>query len=75
MDLNPDTGHYRLSATVPHVEVNALRATLGVRPMPFPVAGAVRGVVHCTGPLEKPVFAGGVGGEGGRGGGGGGVSA
>lgn len=58
MDLDPENGHFRLSATVPAVEANALRATLGVRPLPFPVAGAVRGVLHCTGPLEKPVFSG-----------------
>lgn len=58
MDLNPKTGTYRLQANVPGVEVNALRATLGVRPIPFPVAGALRGVLHCTGPLEKPIFSG-----------------
>ncbi len=50
---------YRLSATVlPHVEVNALRATLGVRPTPQPLCGAVRGILHCTGALEHPVFSG-----------------
>ncbi len=49
----------RLSASaLPGVEVNALRATLGVRPAPQPVAGALRGVMHCTGPLEHPVFSG-----------------
>ena len=58
LDLDPLTGQYRLSATVPHVEINALRATLGVRPTPFPVAGAVGGTLHVTGPLEKPVFSG-----------------
>jgi hypothetical protein len=58
LDLNPRTGSYRLQAAVPGVEVNALRATLGVRPIPFPVAGALRGVLHCTGPLEKPIFSG-----------------
>lgn len=40
------------------VEVNNLRASLGVRPIPFPVAGALRGVLHVTGPLEKPIFSG-----------------
>jgi hypothetical protein len=40
------------------VEVNSLRATLGVRPIPFPIAGALRGVLHVTGPLEKPIFSG-----------------
>ena len=59
LDLEPATGSYRLSAIVPGVEVNQLRASLGVRPMPLPVAGAVSGTLHITGPLEKPVFSGG----------------
>ena len=58
MDLNPADGQYRLQASIPGVEVNGLRATLGVRPIPFPMAGAVRGVLHATGPLEKPIFSG-----------------
>ena len=58
MDLNPETGQYRLSASVPVVEVNDLRRTLAMRPMPFPLGGALRGVLHCTGPLETPVFSG-----------------
>ena len=58
LDLNPLTGSYRLTATVPGVEANQLRATLGVRPTPFPVAGAVAGTLHVTGPLEKPIFSG-----------------
>ena len=58
LDLNPDTGQYRLSANVPHVEANELRRTLGIRPPPLPVGGALRGVMHCTGPLEQPVFSG-----------------
>lgn len=58
LDLDPDTGQYRLSAVIPGVEVNALRASLGVRPTPQPVAGALAGVLHVTGPLEKPVFSG-----------------
>jgi hypothetical protein len=58
MDLNPLGGQYRLQAAVGPVEVNALRATLGVRPIPFPIAGALRGVLHLTGPLEKPIFSG-----------------
>lgn len=58
LDLNPRNGCYRLQANVPGVEIGALRATLGVRPIPFPVAGALRGVLHCTGPLEKPIFSG-----------------
>lgn len=58
MDLNPLNGQYRLQAAVGPVEVNALRATLAVRPIPFPIAGALRGVLHVTGPLEKPIFSG-----------------
>ncbi|KAK9840821.1 hypothetical protein WJX81_007219 [Elliptochloris bilobata] len=58
LDLNPDTGQYRVSANVAHVEANDLRRTLGVRPPPLPVGGALRGVMHCTGPLEQPVFSG-----------------
>lgn len=58
LDLNPVSGQYRLSADVPCVEMNQLRATLGVRPTPQPVAGGVAGVLHVTGPLEKPIFSG-----------------
>ena len=58
LDLDPVTGQYRLSASVPAVEVNDLRKTLGIRPPPFAVGGALRGVLHCTGPLEQPVFSG-----------------
>ena len=58
LGLDPDLGHYRLTALVPGVEINQLRATLGVRPMPFPLAGAVQGTLHVSGPLEKPVFSG-----------------
>jgi hypothetical protein len=58
LDLDPLRGQYRLSATVPGVEINALRATLGVRPTPFPVIGSVAGTLHVTGPLEKPIFSG-----------------
>ena len=58
LDLNPDTGQYRISANVAYVEANDLRRTLGVRPPPLPVGGALRGVMHCTGPLEQPIFSG-----------------
>ena len=51
-------GQYRLSANVAHVEANDLRRTLGVRPPPLPIGGALRGIMHCTGPLEQPVFSG-----------------
>ncbi|WIA09845.1 hypothetical protein OEZ85_010059 [Tetradesmus obliquus] len=58
LDLSPLAGQYRLQASVGPVEVNGLRSTLGVRPIPSPVAGALRGVLHVTGPLEKPIFSG-----------------
>lgn len=58
MDLDPEVGQYRLSADVAGVEVNALRETLGVRPQPFPINGLLRGIVHCTGPLQEPLFSG-----------------
>jgi hypothetical protein len=40
------------------VEVNALRETLGTRPTPRALAGALKGTLHCTGPLDHPVFSG-----------------
>lgn len=58
LDLNPLHGEYRVSASVPGVEVNALRASLGIRPTPFAVSGAVAGTMHVSGPLEKPIFSG-----------------
>eukprot|EP00210_Caulerpa_lentillifera_P007372 g7046.t1 len=58
MDVDPEYGEYRLTGVVSPVEVNVARASFGVRPMPNPVAGAVRGVVHCSGPLREPVFSG-----------------
>lgn len=58
MDLDPTTGQYRLTASVPGVEMNDLRRTLGIKPPPMPIGGALRGVLHCTGPLEQPVFSG-----------------
>ena len=58
MDLDPVTGQYRFTASVPSVELNDLRRTLGVKPLPMPVGGALHGVLHCTGPLEQPVFSG-----------------
>jgi hypothetical protein len=42
----------------PAVEVNAVRATLGAKPLPYPVAGAVNGHMQCYGALDEPVFAG-----------------
>ena len=58
MDLDPITGQYRFTASVPSVEMNDLRRTLGIKPLPMPVGGALRGVLHCTGSLEQPVFSG-----------------
>ena len=56
-----DGGRYRLAADVSGpggVEVNALRETLGLRPLPVPVAGAVAGSLRVSGRLEEPVFSG-----------------
>jgi len=58
--LNPDCGQYSIQAKVDAVDVNALRATFGGRPMPYPVAGALGGSMQCYGPLEHPVFTGSV---------------
>lgn len=58
LDLNPLHGEYRVSASVSDVEINALRATLGIRPTPFSVTGSIYGTMHVTGPLEKPIFSG-----------------
>ena len=52
------TGQYRFTASVPSVEMNDLRRTLGIKPLPMPVGGALRGILHCTGTLEQPVFSG-----------------
>ncbi|KAL3160063.1 hypothetical protein ABBQ38_009778 [Trebouxia sp. C0009 RCD-2024] len=56
--INPEVGQYQLSGQVAGVEVNELRKTLGVRPTPYSVGGAVRGVLHVTGALDQPVFSG-----------------
>lgn len=58
MDVDPDRGEYRLSAVVPAVEINTLRASMGARPIPNPVAGSAEGLIHCTGPLREPIFTG-----------------
>lgn len=58
MGINPEVGQYQLSGQVAAVEVNELRKTLGVRPTPCSVGGAVRGVLHVTGALDQPVFSG-----------------
>lgn len=56
--INPENGQYRLSGEVAGVEVNELRKTLAIRPTPYSVSGAVRGVLHVSGPLEQPIFSG-----------------
>lgn len=58
MDVDPEYGEYRLTAVVAPVEFNVARATFGLRPLPNPTAGAMRGRVHCTGSLRAPVFSG-----------------
>ena len=58
MSIHPLTGEYRLAARVDPVELNALRETLGTRPMPYPAAGAIHGEMMITGKLDKPVYTG-----------------
>ncbi|KAL2635099.1 hypothetical protein R1flu_006578 [Riccia fluitans] len=58
MDLNPDEGEFRLSCQVSGVEANDLMKTLKAQPPPYPLAGALKAVVHCRGPLDAPIFEG-----------------
>eukprot|EP00897_Mesotaenium_endlicherianum_P001207 jgi/Mesen1/1113/ME000123S00282 len=58
MDLNPIGGEYRISAQVAGVELNSLMKTLGAKPTPLPLAGALKGAVVCRGPLDIPTFEG-----------------
>lgn len=58
LGMNPETGQYDLRAEIPPADVNAVRATLGARPLPYPVAGAVQGHLTCYGALETPIFSG-----------------
>lgn len=51
-------GEYRLSGQIAPIETHALRETLGVRPPPRPLAGALKGFLYVSGPLEAPVFTG-----------------
>lgn len=51
-------GEYRISAQVSGVDVHDLRETLGVKPPPRPMAGAIRGFIYVGGPLEYPIFTG-----------------
>ena len=52
------SGEYRISAQVSGVDVHDLRETLGVKPPPRPMAGAIRGFLYVGGPLEYPIFTG-----------------
>lgn len=56
--LNPEDGEFHLMCQVPSVEVNALMKTVKMRPLMFPLAGAVTAVFNCQGPLDAPVFVG-----------------
>lgn len=51
-------GEYRISAQIAGVDLHDLRETLGVRPPPRPLAGAIRGFLYIGGPLEYPIFTG-----------------
>jgi hypothetical protein len=43
IDITPELGEYHVSANIPLVDANSLRETLGGRPPPSPLAGALRG--------------------------------
>ncbi|KAG0581653.1 hypothetical protein KC19_4G269200 [Ceratodon purpureus] len=60
MDINPDDGEYRLSCQVAGVESNSLMRSLGAQPPPLSLAGSLKGVVYCRGPLDSPIFEGSV---------------
>lgn len=57
--INPEDGEYHLLCQVPNVEVNALMRTLDAKPLLFPLAGSLKAVFNCQGPLDIPVFVGG----------------
>jgi hypothetical protein len=56
--IHAPAGEYRLSAQIAPIEAHALRETLGIRPPPRPLAGALKGFLYLSGPLEAPVFTG-----------------
>ncbi|KAK3160530.1 hypothetical protein QOZ80_1BG0060740 [Eleusine coracana subsp. coracana] len=56
--LNPEDGEFHLMCQVPSVEINALIRTMKMKPLMFPLAGAVTAVFNCQGPLDAPVFVG-----------------
>ena len=47
---------YKMSECKTLVDVHALRETLGVKPPPRPLAGALRGFLYVGGALDSPVF-------------------
>lgn len=56
--INPEDGEYHLLCQVPIVEVNALMRTLKARPPLYPIAGSLKAVFNCQGPLDVPIFVG-----------------
>ncbi|GJP79893.1 hypothetical protein CLOP_g10109, partial [Closterium sp. NIES-67] len=59
MDLNQSGGgQYRISAQVQPVEANLLMKTLNAKPLPYPLAGRLQGLLFCRGPLDAPLFEG-----------------
>ncbi|KAH9324119.1 hypothetical protein KI387_004297 [Taxus chinensis] len=56
--INPEEGEYHLMCQVPNVEVNALMRTLKAKSPLYPVAGSLKAVFNCQGPLDVPVFVG-----------------
>ncbi|CAI6000187.1 unnamed protein product [Closterium sp. NIES-64] len=59
MDLNQGAGgQYRITAQVQPVEANLLMKTLNAKPLPYPLAGSLQGLLFCRGPLDAPIFEG-----------------
>ncbi|XP_057851125.2 protein SUBSTANDARD STARCH GRAIN 4, chloroplastic isoform X2 [Cryptomeria japonica] len=56
--INPEDGEYHLLCQVPIVEVNALMRTLKARPSLYPIAGSLKAVFNCQGPMDVPIFVG-----------------
>ncbi|CAI5517516.1 unnamed protein product [Closterium sp. Naga37s-1] len=40
------------------VEANLLMKTLNAKPLPYPLAGSLQGLLFCRGPLDAPIFEG-----------------
>ncbi|KAK8683432.1 hypothetical protein V6N13_039493 [Hibiscus sabdariffa] len=58
--IHPEEGKFHLMCQVPCVEVNALMKTFKMKPLSFPLAGSVKAVFNCQGPLTAPIFVGSV---------------